>query len=290
MLRYGTAVFTLFLIPILLIGNETTVLYPNLPSSIFFSPIQYSPAYVQDSTRLDIGGVYTAKISDPHLSMYHFFGSLRIQTKTRTHGVQLLFSNENEGPYISTPRGIIGYAQRVKLFSQAYLSLGIQLGFAGRNYSAPSATGKGSGNVPDGNVGMEIRFRRVRFGVSMMQFMNTEKVLLTSSIQLRNYYQAFVSYRLRLDSRFYLTTNGMYRVLPNQVIQLITSFGIECFETVELNVNYVQRRGVSFHGTLSVFENKYPLKIQMAYISSVLAQSPLWLNSIELGLIYSFSE
>lgn len=262
-------------------------LYPDVQATYHYNMSAVSPAFIPDEGKYVFGGIYKFKPGEPNLAIYDANAAICLRKAAKhTHLVRVNFSNEKEGPYISTPRANLSYAYQLFLSDEVRLATGIALGYVSRVYSAPSSTGQGNVFLPDGNLGLELSYKKNKVGVTASQFLNSEGAAIESKILLKTYYQFYVLLIQSLSPEFSVRENLLVRLLPQITNQFIGGASLYYRELYSVGFTYYQRRGTAFHVTAALDNEQYPLSFSVGYNSSFLAQSPVWVNSFELGLNY----
>lgn len=271
----------------LLVSGQVTPLYPDVPTSYAFNKGIITPAYIQEEGNYVFSGIYKFKVDDPNVAIFDVNGAVIFDNPNNKQMVRIAFSNEKEGPYISTPRGNINYAYQLSLSEETKIAAGISLGYVSRFYNAPSSTGQGNVTMPDGNLGLDFMYKNLRIGFSVMQFLNSEGSILQSKLKLNSYYHFHASWKQDITPEWSIKEYALLRILPEVTQQIICGVNLVYADFLEVGVLYYQRRGIAFQFVLGVNQTTNPLSISVVYNSAFLTESPLWNNSIELGLNYT---
>ncbi len=267
--------------------GQITPLYPDVPVTYEMNKAIINPAYIPEVGNYVFAGIYKFEVGEPNIAVFDANGAVVFNNKNNKQLVRLAFSNEKEGPYIKTPRGNLNYAYQLSISEELKISTGISLGYVSRVYSAPSSTGQGNVTLPDGNLGVTLRYKKMCFGAAVMQFLNSEGSALQSKLKLNSYYHFHASFQQDIDQYWSLKEYMLLRILPEVAQQIIGGVNLVYSEVVEIGAMYYQRRGIAFQLLLAINQTTNPLKISVGYNSSLLAESPLWINSVELGLNYT---
>lgn len=266
--------------------GQSGVVYPDVFSSYFNDISLINPAYIPQEGRLELKAIYKFRrglLSD--ISTFAASGSKYWNTdKNTSQAGRLIFQNEREGPYISSPKTYLNYALRLTLSSNTSLMTGLSLGFSGLSFTAPS--GAGSVMLLDGGLGVILRHKKIDIGVSTLQMFNSEGVAISAPIRLQRYYNIHLtaekSVTPALDLKGYFFLRNF-----NQIPDHLNAGGSILLQRfIELGGLYKYRRGISFFGALTISQDTNPLILSLSYNSSLLSSSPLWSDSFELGLQY----
>lgn len=264
---------------------QVTPLYPDVPTTIFFNKTLLGPAFVPESGKYSVAGIYKFQPGDPNLALYDLNAATIWGEETSNRQlIRLILSNEKEGPYISNPRAGLNYAYQLRLSEDSRLSAGLSLGFVSRVFNAPTSTGKGNLFLPDANMGLEFHYRKLETGIGIMQMLNAKATPFQSPQQARRYYQVYAAYSHELSAFLSLKEYALFRILPDVTRQLFGGLNLIYQNLYELGMVYYQRRGVAFQLVVDLEQMNFPLSISMAYNSPFLSESPVWVSSVELGL------
>ncbi|WP_028981105.1 type IX secretion system membrane protein PorP/SprF [Sporocytophaga myxococcoides] len=260
-------------------------LYPDIPATYSFNMPLVTPAYIPLEGKYILGSIYKFKLKESNLAIFDMNAAIVFDGKGQNKQlVRLNFSNEKEGPYISTSRASANYAYKLALTHDLNMSAGLSLGFVNRIYMTPSSSNQGSFFLPDGNIGLTINYKELEIGSALMQFPNSKETPLQSTQQAKRFYHMYGMYKHDISPYWSLKEYMLVRVLPEITTQLIGGFNIIYQDMYEAGFVYYQRRGITFQLVYGLPGEKYPLALSMAYNSSLLTQSPLWVDSFELGL------
>lgn len=264
---------------------QVTPLYPDIPATYTFNMPLVTPAWVPHTGKYMLGGIYKFKAKEPNLAIFDLNAAVILEGKRQNKQlIRLGFSNEKEGPYISTPRGSANYAYRLALANDFFLTAGISMGFVSRVYTAPTSTSQGNLFLPDGNIGLSMTIKKVEIGGALMQFLNSEASPIQAKQQLKNFYHFYALHQHDFSVYWSLKEYLLVKVLPEVTTQIIGGASILYQDLYEVGVVYYQRRGMTFQLVWGLENDKFPMAISMAYNSSLFSESPLWVNSFELGL------
>jgi hypothetical protein len=281
----GISVFLVFLMLSVVCKAQVTPLYPDIPATYSFNMPLVSPAYIPEGGKFFLGSIYKFKARESNLAIFDINAAVVWDGLSRNKQlIRFSFSNEKEGPYISTPRAAVNYAYRLALANEIFLSAGISLGFVNRIYSAPTSTSQGNIFLPDGNIGLKITYKEFQIGGSVMQFLNFEASPFQSKQQLKSFYHLYGTYKHNLNAFWSLKEYVLLKVLPEVTTQFIGGVNIVYQDLYEVGISYYQRRGMTFQFIWGFGNDNYPLAISMAYNSSLFSKSPLWVDAFELGL------
>ena len=262
-------------------------MYPDIYSSYSVNKVVLSPSFIPENGNYGLSGVYKFKPGEANIALYDISAmAIKNLDNNNKQLFRLSFYNEKEGPYISSPRAYGNYAYRIGLSKEASLSAGIALGFVSRQFSAPSATGVGNVFMPDANAGVELSYKKFHASVAMYQLFQSEGKAIEATLKLNSYYQLYCEQAFILSDQWELKPQLLLRVLPEVTNQWIG--GSECSykKLIEISSIYTQRRGVAFQAMVNIVNDYFPVTISVLYNSALLSQTPVWLNSTELGVSY----
>jgi hypothetical protein len=260
-------------------------LFPDIPATYSFNMPLVTPAYIPVEGKYILGSIYKFKLKESNLAIFDVNAAIVFNGKSQNKQlIRLNFSNEKEGPYISTSRASANYAYKLALSHDLHMTAGIAVGFVNRIYMTPSSSNQGSFFLPDGNIGLTINYKELELGSSVMQVTNSKETPLQSTQQAKRFYHMYGMYKHDVSPEWSLKEYMLLRVLPEVTTQLIGGFSIIYQDLYEAGFVYYQRRGITFQLVYGLPGEKYPLSLSMAYNSSLLTLSPLWVDSFELGL------
>lgn len=246
-----------------------------------------SPSFIPDHGNYGFSGVYKFKPGEPNVALFDI-NAVVIKELENNHKqlFRISFYNEKEGPYISSPRGYGNYAYRVVLSTTTSISAGVSLGFVSRQFSAPSATGTGNVFMPDANAGVAFKHKNTHASVAIYQLFQSEGKVIDAKLRLTNYYQFYGEQVFMLSDQWDLKPQLLLRILPEVTNQWIGGASLAFKKQLELSSMYTQRRGIAFQAMVKVVNDYFPITISVLYHSALLSQTPVWLNSTELGVSY----
>lgn len=276
----------LMLFVIYSVKGQSGILYPDVFSTYFYNMALVNPSYVPEEGNVDLMAVHKFRrglLSD--VSTFAATGQRAWRTEKKpTRVARLIFINEREGPYISSPKFYGNYAMQLPLSSEASLMAGVSLGFSGVNFSAPS--GAGSLMLLDGGVGLGLKYKKINIGASSMQAFNSEGTVISSIIRLQRFYNINASGETSISPSLDLKGYFLWRsltALPDQYILATSLFYRRFFEGGAL---YAWNKGASFFGALTLNPEENALFMSVTYNSGFLSSNPVWAGSLELGLQY----
>jgi hypothetical protein len=264
---------------------QVVPLYPDIPATYSFNMPLVTPSYIPVEGKYILSGIYKFKPKESNLAIFNMNATIVFYGKSRNKQlVRLNFSNEKEGPYISTSRAYANYAYKLALTHNLNMSAGISLGFVNKLYMTPSSTDQGSFFLPDANIGLTIKYKELETGGSVMQFLSSADTPLQSQQQLKRFYHIYGMYKHDVSAYWTLREYMLVKILPEVTTQFIGGFSTIFRDLYEAGFVYYQRRGMTFQLVYGLTSEKYPLAFSMAYNSSLFSQSPIWVDSFELGL------
>ncbi len=262
-------------------------MYPDIYSSYSVNRVVLSPSYIPENGNYGVSGVYKFKPGEANIALYDISAmAVKNLDNNNKQLFRLSFYNEKEGPYISSPRAYGNYAYRISLSKETSLSAGIAMGFVSRQFSAPSATGVGNVFMPDANAGVEFSYKQFHASAAMYQLFQSEGTAIEAKLKLNSYYQVYCEQGVPLSDQWELKPQVLLRVLPEVTNQWLGGVTIDYKKMIMISSIYTQRRGVAFQAMVKIVNDYFPLTISVLYNSALLSQTPVWLNSTELGVSY----
>lgn len=266
--------------------SQSGRIYPDVFSAFFTNMALVNPSYVPQEGNVDLMSYYKFRqglLSDVSTFMASGHKVWRRENKPE-HLARLIFFNEKEGPYISSPRAYGNYALKQRLSSDADIGGGVSLGLAGINYSTPS--GAGSFTVLDGNIGLGLNYRKISIGMAAIQAFNAEGIAVSSPVRFQRFYNLHFSAEKTVSPDLDLNSYFLWRSLPGLPDQYIGALTLFYRRFLEVGALYFRPRGVSYLSTFILNPEKNPLHFSIAYNTAFLGSNPLWGNSFEIGLKY----
>ncbi len=268
--------------------GQNNLLYPEMFAGFFNHQPLINPSFQQDTGRIAVAASLKSRMG-VFKSIATYYASLDrnfITRKNTGHTLRVLFYNEKEGPYIEKPRGYIGYAYRLHLSRQTVFAAGVSAGFAQIAFTAPSATATGTTTLPDASIGVFLKRKQLKAGVSSMQFFNNSSTASNFSVQLGRYYNFFAAAEKELGYRWKLNAYLFYSLLPaykdhGDLALLVSYKNIFSFGT---SARY--RQGMSFFAGLNINTGGSIVVVNFAYSTPFLAGSTSLNNSFELSPAY----
>lgn len=263
------------------------LLYPDIYSSFAINKAVLSPSYIPEEGNYGLSGVYKFKTGQANWALYDVNASLVSDLANNNKQLfRISFFNEKEGPYISSPRAYINYAYRISISKESSISAGVAFGFLSKQFSAPSSTGAGNVMLPDGNTGLTFQYQSFQTSVAMYQLFGSEGKAIKATLRLNSYYQFYAEQIVILNEHWDLRPHMLLRILPEVTNQWIGGASLVYKKQLEVTTIYTQRRGVAFQAMLKIDNDYLPVTISVLYNSALFSQTPVWLNSTELGLSY----
>lgn len=283
----GIVVVLYFFITMLPSFGQHGGVYPDQFSSYFFNTSLVNPAYIQKDglsetvAQSKLRSGFYKDISTIAASVQKVFNT----DKNQWHSGRLLFQNEKEGPYISTPRFYGNYAVRIGLGEKSGLLGGISLGFVNPNYHTP--TKSISNTYLDGSLGLMYQSERVTLGFSSNQMFNSNSG--NSNVRIRRYYNSLLN--AQLIRRESITANtyflwSYYTDLPSQLGGVISMLWNDW---LEIGTGFKTRQGSVFITSVTLDKASiHPIKMGLLYNSAILYPANLLGESLEISLSYSY--
>lgn len=266
-----------------------TLIYPDVFSSYSINKAVLTPSYIPVKPKYILSGIYKFKLGNANLSLFDANFSI-VSERTNKHKqlFRVSLHNEKEGPYISSPRGYLNYAYLINFSEVSKLSIGVAFGFVSKIFSAPSSTGKGNLTLPDGNIGLTYTYRSFQTHLAIYQLLGSKGKAIKNTLKLKSYYQLYMEKSFDINDAWKIKPQFLLRVLPEVTNQFIGGFSLIYKKQIALSSVYTRYRGVAFQAQIKIDNNYLPFTIGVLYNSSLLSQSPVWVDSMELG--YNFSQ
>lgn len=263
-------------------------IYPDQFSSYFLNKSLLNPAYIHPDGNSEAiaqsklrSGFYK-DISTIAASAQKVFNT----ENNQWHSARLLFQNEKEGPYISTPRFYGNYAIRIGLGEKSDLSGGISLGLVNPNIRTP--TKSVSTTLLDGSIGLLLRYSRVSAGFSSQQIFNNSSEGIRS-IKLRRFYNSTIGATIVEGPFIKLNTYVLwiaYSDLPSRFNGIVS---ILYNDWLEAGAGYQTRQGALFFASFTADRTgMHPLKISLLYNSVLFNTSNLLQEGVEISISYLY--
>ncbi|MBY0427570.1 MAG: type IX secretion system membrane protein PorP/SprF [Cytophagales bacterium] len=268
--------------------SQENVYYPNFFSVYQFHSNQFSPAYMPDEGKAEFSVGYKSLIGPFHEVSSYYFSAARVFRNENgfAHSARVSFSNDKDGPYISSPRALANYAVMIKINYQTFLYAGLAAGGAGMFYAAPSST-QSSIFAPDGSIGLSFRWKKLILGASSLQIFNSSTNNGPRPLIFHRYYNLFGSVSKEWYPGWKLSGVALFRILPSMYNQGWAGLSVEYKKQVMLGANLALAGTLSVYGGWTAFINDDRLTISVVYNTNVFNVLPTWQNNIELGLSYS---
>ncbi|MBC7389220.1 MAG: type IX secretion system membrane protein PorP/SprF, partial [Opitutaceae bacterium] len=205
-----------------------------------------NPGYVPSDGIADFNAGYKFRTGAfKEISTFSFSGSRILKTpNSNSHVIRLMLNNEQQGPYINTPRAYGNYAYELKTGENSSLYAGAAIGVAGVYYSASSATA--SVLLPDGSLGIGAKFGALSLGISSFQIFNSKASPIVAQFRLGRYYQSNFTIEKELGQNFNLKGHALYRLFPEIKDELNLGASLLYSETLLVGPMYRNLYGLGF--------------------------------------------
>jgi len=263
--------------------------FPDLSSSYIYAMSSADPAYVPTEGRADFAANYkfrTGAFKD--ISTFNFSAAriIRHENESAQQVVRVLLNNEQEGPYINTPKLLVNYVYSLYIAENTQLFSGLALGGTGLYFSAPSATT--SILMPDGTLGLGISHRKASLAFSSFQLFNSKINPLLSTIRFARYYHLNFTAQKELGIDWKLNMYSLWRMLPDVQDEVSATFILEYMDALGLGSAYKNNAGLSFLCMFRVNTGEDKLLFSFVYNTPVFSPLPKINNSMELCVGYLF--
>lgn len=127
-----------------------------------------------------------------------------IQSSQSTIGAT--FSNEHDGEFLNRTRAHLLYSHLIKINTQATLGVGISFGYFNYNIKSTNSIVGTSTWMPDGNIGLWFKMKKLHFGIASNQFTNAKSSLFIKEYTLTNYQVLNADYEFKIAPHLNLLT------------------------------------------------------------------------------------
>ncbi|HTF81219.1 MAG TPA: type IX secretion system membrane protein PorP/SprF [Cytophagales bacterium] len=239
----------------------------------------FNPSYISET------GIYEFTLSHKFLagefsdiSYSNFIASKNFRNESNQMSLRLLVGKEQEGPYITIPKAALSYAYQVRLNSDTKLCAGVTLGGTGLYLSAPTVNG--SFILPDGVLGLGIKYRKTYIGMSSLQIFNASR----TSFRLNRYYNGVLSTDLPINQNWMLKNLLYWNILPEQSIdEFKYSLVADYSNKVAFGVVLRNKAGLTGLASLTIPMHTDELQISFAYNTNYTRRTYYYIpNSMEL--------
>jgi len=251
--------------------------YPDILSTYFFQMANANPGYIPKEGIADFNAGYkfrTGAFKD--IATFSFSGARFFRTENEnTHTLRILINNEQQGPFINTPRAYLNYAYELKVGEESFLYAGTAVGLAGIYYSVM---------LPDGSLGLGIRYKSISLGLSSYQLLNSEASPMLARFRLARYYQSNFEAEKEYGNDWKLKGYALYRLFPETTDELNVGGSALYSEAFIFGAMYRNLFGLGWFAGFYIDSGKDKLILSFTYNSPVLSRVPGLQNSMEIGL------
>ena len=267
---------------------QSNAVYPDLLSAYFYNMASIHVGYIPTNGTADFAVGY--KFHEGQLKKVNtlsFAGAKVFRSnKGNAQAIRVLGYNEQNGPYISSPKGYLNYAYEVKLGEESHLFAGIALGAAGIYFSAP--TFSGSTWMPDGSLGVGFRFRTLSAGASTLQMFNSGSSQLGDTYRLGRFYHFYAAVEQELGLDWKCNGYALWRKLGSSGDDLGAALSITAREVFTLGTSLRYKAGMSFFTAFHIDAGENKLLLSLNYNAAPIFTSlPTWQNSFEISVGYT---
>lgn len=254
-------------------------------SSSLYNVALINPAYLPDASRFSLGSVYKSRTGLLNeVASTAAYGAIHLKPEKRVgQALRLLFFNEKEGPYISSPKGYANYALKIPINEDISLYTGLALGMASMSFTA--ASGMGTVQVPDGNAGCIFKFKKLEIGASAYQIFNSSGRAVSSVFTFKRFFQFYAQSEKELSAYWSLKGNVFWRSQALYDLANATLL-LQYKDMLSFGTMYQLRRGTSFLAAFQINQDTHPIKLHVAYNSLLLNTISVSTGSFEIGLQY----
>ncbi len=264
------------------------LLYPDYFLVYTNTPYLNDPSYIPETGKFNLNFSYKARRVSSDISTIVFSAEKIFRNdKGSNHLIRAIAFNEKEGPYISYPRGYLNYARSILLGKNISLYSGLSLGIAGVNFTLPS--GGGSARFADGSIGVGIRIKSLRIGISSLQIFNSHGQAISQSLQLMRHFALSAEGAIKLNESYLLKYNTLIKFLPTIPDHYHAGLGISYQKIVETGLHYNHFRGITGFIAIQFFPNINPLYLNFGYTSAIFNKAGNYQEAYEISIRYSIN-
>jgi hypothetical protein len=139
-----------------------------------------------------------------YASITYQLGKDTIQTSQSTIGAT--FSNEHDGEFLNRTRAQLLYSHFIKINTQATLGVGLSFGYFNYNIKSSNSNVGTSTWMPDGNIGLWFKMKKLHIGLAVNQFTNAKSSLFVKEYSLTNYQVLNADYEFKIAPQLNLVT------------------------------------------------------------------------------------
>lgn len=266
---------------------QSSAVYPDVLSSYFYNMASINVGYIPSNGTADFAVGY--KFHEGQLKKVNTLsfaaGKIFRSTKGNTQMLRVLVYNEQNGPYISSPKGYFNYAYEVKLGEETSCFAGLALGVAGVYFSAP--TFSGATWMPDGSLGIGLRYRTLSLGASTLQMFNSSSSQLGDTYRLGRLYHFYGNLEQELGLDWKCNGYLLWRKLSATEDDLGVALSFTVREAFTLGSTLRYKAGMSFFTAFHLDARENKLLLALTYNAAPIFTSlPTWQNSFEISLGY----
>jgi hypothetical protein len=258
--------------------------FPDFLSAYFYNMASVNPGYIPTEGKADFAAGYkfrTGAFKD--ISTLSFSAAKYFRNESGSaHAARISGGNEQEGPYINSPKAYLNYAYSLPLAEHTHLFAGLAFGTAGIYFSAPSATT--SLLLPDGSIGLGLHHRGISLGASSYQIFNNQVSPLLATIRFARYYQLYLNAEKELGIDWKLRSYFLWRILPKTRNEASLALSLTYLDVLVFGTAFKNDVGLSFFGSCYIDTEKDRLLLSFAYNSAFISTYPGLQNSMEISL------
>lgn len=269
--------------------GQSTNLYPETFAGFFNHQALLNPAFQKDTGKM----AFTASIkarTGAFKGIATYYAALErnfMNEKNSGHTVRIIFYDEKEGPYIGKPRGYLNYAYRLVVANQTFVGAGAALGFTQVAFSAPSVSAAGTATMPDGSIGLYMKHKRKKIGVSWMQLFNNQSSPANVAVKLHRYYNFYGEIEKELNYAWNVKTALLFRLLPEYRDNLDLALLFSYKKTFLFGTSARYRYGMSFFVSFNVPAGNDLLSFNFVYNTPFFSNITNLNNSFEISPSYA---
>ncbi len=268
-------------------GYTQEVRYPFLFEQLPQSFGNNNPAFESraDPLSLRIGYNGLNALSSNIYTVYATgYATLNRKVQTKSHQPFINVLSDHEGLYIGRNRVYGGYRYIQKLSNNWSLSGGASVGIVSHNIKGNIAVGGTSSSALDGNLGVVLKAKKSKIGISVNQFLNNELELYSTKTELLRHYGVYVQHKEEVTPDFLIELNAYSRLTSKAQNEYI--IGVNVYHN-ELLAGFTYRRGFGLITMLGIERiqwgrNYYGLSF--SYRIPIRARIPVDANQFECSL------
>lgn len=213
------------------------------------------------------------------------------EVNNNKHWLGIDFVSAQEGPIIRRNRMRINYSLQKQINNDFNIALGTHLGLASFDYNGAKGTTQGSSIGPDGSLAILLRFRKWRMATHINQIFDQVYKPKTITFKYPIYYGYFIEKVISLSSNSEFRIFHLNQIFKNRRNFTTIGADYEFNKTMGIGINYHHCKFLTstvYSHLGNILTSVKGLKAYFSYNAIIQKQSDTHINSIELGLSFSF--